>query len=1334
MLSKASDQSLTSIGPESDHHTSLRGQLAHWLDVAARISEHVNTILEPHALLESVLASLTEGFDLYYAHVYLLDEESGVLTLTAGYGEVGATLVQRGHSIPLSAVPSLVAEAARTRTPVVVHDVHTSQRFLPNPLLPLTRSELALPMIVGDEVLGVFDFQDENPGTFDQVLVDVLGTLARQVAVALRNARSFQQLEHNLKATQIQLRVSERLAEARTEPEIAQVIAELALATGADATCVIAQDGARPTATIMAYTSHGLEIPGLLTGSMFEVDTKTWLAPLLKEKTVVFPLSDTGGQAPAYLRESARAAGATQCVMRLLGEGDRQARILCLLFSSPIAFDADAELLLDTLSQYGAPPLERARIQDRLNLIEFSLDHAPVAILWVRRDGTLFTFNESACALLGYSRAELASLPSIAVIDPNMIPEVWRMHWERVKHQKRFVIETEYRTKFGTLLPIEATSNYLEYGGEAFNCIFARDIRERKQAEASRERFTNQLRTAAEIAEQVGAILEPDRLLQTIIPLLKERFGLYHAHVYVLEGDDLVLKAGYGHIGRLMVQQGHRIPYQHPHSLVARAARTREPVVINDVTTAPDFLPNNLLPKTRSEVAIPIVIGERLLGVFDVQSDKTGFFEPSDVDVLRTLAGQLANALYSATLFQQHKTTEEELRRSIETVRAVFNGMTEGILVTNLLGHVVDANQAAADLYGFENRQALIGHSITELVTRSAWSRMSQTMRLALDTGEGQMGLYRMLRKDGSTFDAEQSVTVLKDNEGAPQGMLFIIRDMTERERSRQEIARFKALADNALDAIFMADFSGQLIYVNRAAAQLFGYEDLLSEANHVTLLALWPERGTQQLLDEILPSAGSGGWQGEVKLRRGDGTPFDAALTCFSVTDTRGSPLCLAMIARDITDLKQTQEELRQAALRLQIASEVSSQVTTILDPTALLETVVPLVQERFGLYHLHVYTLEPDSEMLVMRVGSGTAGRIMREQGHKIALHQEPSLVAKAARTKSVVRVDDVTQDPSWLPNLLLPDTRSELAIPMVVGDDVVGVLDVQDKVVGRFTEGEVNVFKTLATQIAIAFRNAEYVAELQAVAERLREVDRLKSEFLANMSHELRTPLNSVLGYAEVLLMGIDGELTPDMKEDVEAILENGQQLLRLINDILDLTKIEAGRMTLNRESVALTPILDQIRSQAQGLLLKRPKPIDVLLTVPDDLPPILADPMRLSQILNNLVSNAVKFTDRGHVWIRATYDAASKQVCIAVEDTGIGIAPEDLPHLFERFRQLDGSSTRRAEGTGLGLAITKHLVEMHGGSLSVSSELGHGSTFTVCFPVAESCPENQTIDLG
>lgn len=343
------------------------------------------------------------------------------------------------------------------------------------------------------------------------------------------------------------------------------------------------------------------------------------------------------------------------------------------------------------------------------------------------------------------------------------------------------------------------------------------------------------------------------------------------------------------------------------------------------------------------------------------------------------------------------------------------------------------------------------------------------------------------------------------------------------------------------------------------------------------------------------------------------------------------------------------------------------------------------------------------------------------MRAQGHQIPLNRQHSLVSRAARTLEITLVHDVTKEVDFLPNVLLPNTRSELAIPMIVSGQVVGVFDVQDDKSHRFSASEVDVLSTLAAQTATSFRNARSFAEIQIAAERLREVDRLKSEFLSNMSHELRTPLNSILGYAEVMLMGIDGELPDMMKEDVEAIYDNGQQLLSLINDILDLTKIEAGQMALNFQPVELVPLLEGSKTNNMGLLLKRKIPVEIVISVERDLPPIKADRVRISQVLNNLVSNAIKFTDEGTITISAQYKAEGDSIQIQVKDTGVGINDDDLPKLFGRFQQVDGSSTRRAEGTGLGLAISKHLVELHGGQLFAESILNEGSTFTVSIPV-------------
>jgi PAS domain S-box-containing protein len=240
---------------------------------------------------------------------------------------------------------------------------------------------------------------------------------------------------------------------------------------------------------------------------------------------------------------------------------------------------------------------------------------------------------------------------------------------------------------------------------------------------------------------------------------------------------------------------------------------------------------------------------------------------------------------------------------------------------------------------------------------------------------------------------------------------------------------------------------------------------------------------------------------------------------------------------------------------------------------------------------------------------------------------------------------------------------------------------------------------------------------ITERQQAEQAIVQGDRLKSEFLANMSHELRTPLNSILGYTDVLLMGLDGELDEEVTTDLEAIHDNSQHLLKLINDILDLAKIEAGRMTFELGDVNVSNLLSEVAKTSAGLLVN--KDVEMVVEADESLPTIVADYHRVYQVITNLVSNAVKFTEKGSITLRAF--AEGNEMVLQVADTGIGIAPDDLEAIFEEFTQADTSSTRQHEGTGLGLTITRRLVQMHGGAISVESELDKGSTFSARFPM-------------
>jgi signal transduction histidine kinase len=276
------------------------------------------------------------------------------------------------------------------------------------------------------------------------------------------------------------------------------------------------------------------------------------------------------------------------------------------------------------------------------------------------------------------------------------------------------------------------------------------------------------------------------------------------------------------------------------------------------------------------------------------------------------------------------------------------------------------------------------------------------------------------------------------------------------------------------------------------------------------------------------------------------------------------------------------------------------------------------------------------------------------------------------------------------------------------------------VQSAQQAAFGPEDVRIQSSLASQVAVALQNAGRYQEQLQTAEKLREVDRLKSEFLASMSHELRTPLNSIIGFADVLLEGLDGELTPRMEEDVTLIRNSGQHLRNLIGDILDMSKIEAGKMELNFEQLDPAAMVHEVMANAAKFAKTYDKDhLELELDIAEGLPKIEADRTRLIQVLYNLVSNAIKFTSEGSVTVSLRQEVDALRV--AVRDTGIGIDPAHADLVFEQFRQVDGSMTRKSGGTGLGLPITRHLVEMHGGDIWLESAPGEGTTFHVRLPI-------------
>jgi len=282
--------------------------------------------------------------------------------------------------------------------------------------------------------------------------------------------------------------------------------------------------------------------------------------------------------------------------------------------------------------------------------------------------------------------------------------------------------------------------------------------------------------------------------------------------------------------------------------------------------------------------------------------------------------------------------------------------------------------------------------------------------------------------------------------------------------------------------------------------------------------------------------------------------------------------------------------------------------------------------------------------------------------------------------------------------------------------------GALVVWRREAGRFTPEVVNLLQTFASQSCLAINNARLFREIEAKGRQLEIASQHKSHFLANMSHELRTPLNAILGYSELMADGTYGEVPERMGEVLERVDRSGRHLLGLINDILDLSKIEAGQLKLMPVDYSLEDVVRSVAASAEPLAAA--KQLALVVTVAPDLPLGWGDARRLTQVLLNLVGNAIKFTDSGQVAVQAR--AAGDAFVVAVADTGPGIAENERERIFEEFQQAETTTRSAKGGTGLGLAIARRIVEMHGGRLWLESTLGRGSTFTFTVPVRAGEP--------
>jgi PAS domain S-box-containing protein len=695
----------------------------------------------------------------------------------------------------------------------------------------------------------------------------------------------------------------------------------------------------------------------------------------------------------------------------------------------------------------------------------------------------------------------------------------------------------------------------------------------------------------------------------------------------------------------------------------------------------------------------------------------------------------LFSIVYDAT---ERQKTQQALQDTQNRMRGIVESAMDAIVSTDSNQKIVLANPAAGQMFGDEEG-GLIGKALEVLLPeryrRIHHEHVEQFGRTGVTTRSMHaLGEVHGLRSDGREFPAEASIS--QTSIGFEKIYTVIMRDITERQQAEEAVRlsqkRFQALIEHAPDGIALLGLDGRLRQVTPSTEWILGYTSQDAVGQDPALLTHPDDLPTLlELLNDLVQTPGKT-VQTEYRFKHSDGS-WRWLHSTVSNLMTEPSVNAIVFNYRDVTHQKLAEEQIQRQLQRLSALRAIDTAISSSFDMQVSLEVLLREVHTQLGvdaaailLLRTQTLTLEYAAgngfssdaiQFTHLRMGEGAAGRA--------ALEQHQTYLEDLSKAGTHFTRSEVLESDGFV---------SYFVTPLVTKGEVKGVLEIYQRSVLQPSPEWLVFLETLAGQAAIAIENAQLFESLrrsnleleQRVLERTTELNRAnaelerasraKDEFLANMSHELRTPLNSILGLSESLLEQRRGSLNEQQQKSLGIIESSGQHLLELINDILDLSKIEAEMFVLHLEPISVDETCRSSLAFVNAQALKKA----ITLTYTNDTPVtrIMADPRRLKQILVNLLTNAVKFTpEHGKVLLRIQDDPERDLIQFSVIDTGIGIAPGDLKRLFQPFVQLDSSLNRQYQGTGLGLALVQRLTDLHGGSVQVESEPGRGSRFTV-----------------
>ena len=659
--------------------------------------------------------------------------------------------------------------------------------------------------------------------------------------------------------------------------------------------------------------------------------------------------------------------------------------------------------------------------------------------------------------------------------------------------------------------------------------------------------------------------------------------------------------------------------------------------------------------------------------------------------------------------------------------RAIVESADDAISSVDLHGVITSWNRAAERLYGYGASEA-IGQSNRITIPSDRYAEEDDVIR-RVRGGEGIQHLETVrVRKDGSQIEVAITASAIHADSGIVIGVSKIARDISKRKDAERNGSRLAAIVESSDDAIIGKDLNGVIMTWNPGAERMFGYTAAEAVGQSIHLI-IPPSHEDEE--DTILARIrrGESVQHFETIRCRKDGSCLPISVTVSPIRDQEGVIIGASKIARDISDRKRAEQEALQAQRRAQLVARIVEVLSTSLDYEKRLKSFTELAVPSLADWAA-LDILEEDSHIRRLVVAHADPAKTQLDA--EIRQHYDdptgPCSVRQVIRTGKSALVAEITGD--TIAEAARGDEErvrlmralglvSCMCVPLTTNGGTLAALTLATAESGRqYSTDDLRFAEDLASRSALMVDNARAYDEV-------RRASRLKDEFLAMLSHELRTPLNAILGYANMLRAGM---LTADKLPRIfETIERNASALTRMVEDILDVSRVVSGKMRLNMQPVELPSVLHE--AIATITPAAEAKHIRVETTIDPQVGPVSGDPDRLRQIVWNLLSNAVKFTPKqGRIQVRL--ERVNSSVEIVVSDTGIGIASEFLPHIFERFRQADSGSARQHTGLGLGLAIVRNLVEMHGGTVyATSGGEGQGATFRVRLPLRIVHPELQ-----